>query len=68
MDEKIDMNTCQNPSCPRYQQPIQLMAHRGLGYCSVDCKKEMGLDTSSVGTIMFVTREERDVLMESRCE
>ena len=52
--------------CVSHGREIKTMAFRGTGFCSVECKKEAGADVSSVGTIMFVTNEERNKIMKSR--
>jgi hypothetical protein len=62
----MDMSRCQNPDCPRFGDEILVMAHRGLGYCSIDCRKALGWDMPSLGTMMFVTRTERSALLEAR--
>ena len=45
---------------------IEMQAYKGAGVCSLNCKKKYKGDVSSVGTIMFVTTEERDRIMEAR--
>ena len=45
---------------------ITVMAFRGTGFCSVNCKKKHGKDVSSVGTIMFVTSGEKAAIEEAR--
>ena len=52
--------------CVSHGRPIETMAFRGTGFCSEDCKKIAGADVSSVGTVMFVTREERTKIMAAR--
>ena len=45
---------------------ILVMAFRGTGACSVVCRKQLGRDVSSVGEMMFVTREEKERITEAR--
>jgi hypothetical protein len=52
--------------CRHCDGPVQVMAFRGTGICSVDCRKALGLDVSSVGTMMFVTTEEKEMIGEYR--
>lgn len=42
------------------------MAFRGTDFCCVDCKKQADMDVSSVGTIMFVTSEEKEAIDKVR--
>lgn len=52
--------------CKVDNKPIKVMAHRGTGFCSIDCRKKAGDDVSSVGTIMFVTTDERHKIEKRR--
>jgi len=52
--------------CITHGREIKTMAFRGTGFCSINCRKEAGADVSSVGVVMFVTREERDKIMKAR--
>lgn len=52
--------------CVSHGREIKTMAFRGTGFCSEDCKKLAGADVTSVGTIMFVTTEERHRIMKAR--
>jgi hypothetical protein len=52
--------------CITHGREIKTMTFRGTGFCSIECKKEAGADVSSVGTIMFVTLDERDKIMKAR--
>lgn len=45
---------------------ITVAIYKGTGTCSENCKKKYKGDTSSVGTFMFVTTEEKDKIMENR--
>jgi hypothetical protein len=42
------------------------MAFKGTNFCSVKCQKIAGKDVSSVGTIMFVTSEEKEMITRGR--
>ena len=45
---------------------IEVAIFKGSGYCSIDCRKKAGLDTSSVGTYMFVASDEKQLIEEIR--
>ena len=45
---------------------IKTMIYKGTGFCCIDCMKKAGRDVSSVGTIMFVTFEEYELIKEKR--
>lgn len=45
---------------------ISIPIFKGSGFCSIDCRKEAGADVSSVGTVMFVTTDERHKIMKAR--
>lgn len=45
---------------------ITMQIYKGTGVCSLNCKKKYKGDVSSVGTIMFVSTDERDKIMEAR--
>lgn len=45
---------------------ITVAAFKGSGFCCVDHKKEYGMDVSSVGTIMFVSTEEKAEIDRAR--
>ena len=52
--------------CKNCNKNIEVTIFRGSGVCSVDCRKALGLDVSSVGTMMFVTTEEKHTVEEAR--
>lgn len=52
--------------CKTCGTTIQVMAFRGTGYCSVDCKKAAGIDHATQGTLTFLTREEAAMIKENR--
>jgi hypothetical protein len=54
-------NTCE--SCGH---EILVMAYKGTGACSVRCRKQLGRDVSSVGTMMFVTTDEKERIEHGR--
>lgn len=45
---------------------INVMAFRGTEFCSDVCRKKAGADVSSVGSYMFVTNEERNLINDLR--
>lgn len=53
-------------NCTNCGRQILVMAFRGTGFCSVNCKKASGIDVGSQGTLTFLTREERQIIEESR--
>lgn len=55
-------------TCKVCGKPVLVMAFQGTSICSVKCKKDAGLDISSVGTMMFVTSEEKEMIGEYRGE
>lgn len=60
---EISSKVCEN--CGGY---IYVTAFKGEPFCSIDCKKALGLDVSSVGTFMFVTHEEKRSIESGRRE
>lgn len=52
--------------CKNCDKKIQVAIFKGSGYCSIDCKKALGDDVSSVGTHMFVTRDEKKMIDQAR--
>jgi hypothetical protein len=53
-------------TCESCGNEILVMAFRGTGACSVVCRKRLGRDVSSVGSMMFVTRGEKAAIEEAR--
>ena len=62
-----DLDKCGNPNCP-HEGRIITMAFRGSGFCCDDCRKAVGADVSSVGTYMFLTTEEAELIRNRRSE
>jgi hypothetical protein len=52
--------------CENCGGEILVMAFRGTGACSVVCRKQLGRDVPSVGTMMFVTTGEKAAIEEAR--
>lgn len=53
-------------NCVFCGDPIQMAAFKGTGFCCIDHIKAAGADVSSVGTVMFVTKDEREAIMMAR--
>jgi hypothetical protein len=53
-------------TCESCGADILVMSFRGTGACSVVCRKRLGRDVSSVGSMMFVTRDEKATITEAR--
>lgn len=56
---------CQNPKCPNHHA-IAVSIFKGTGACSINCRKALGDDVSSVGQHMFITNDEKKIIEESR--
>ena len=54
---------CTNPKCGK---EIAIQIFKDSGFCSVACRKAAGDDQSSVGTYMFVTKEEEKMIGKVR--
>lgn len=64
---EVDAIPARTPElCISHGREIKTMAFRGSGFCSIECRKLAGDDVSSVGTIMFVTIDERKKIMKAR--
>jgi hypothetical protein len=66
MVEKVASKMPDVEHCRRCGREIKVMAFRGTGLCSIDCRKALGLDPSSSGTIMFVTKKEHKRILKKR--
>jgi hypothetical protein len=60
------METKMTEFCKVDGEPIEVMAFKGTGFCSVNCRKEAGDDVPSVGTHMFVTTAEKRMIDGAR--
>lgn len=56
----------EHETCVQCGGKVLVMAFRNTGICSDECKKAAGRDTPSVGTHMFVTRDEQKLIQEVR--
>lgn len=59
-------NPMPDDNCKQCGTKIEMMAFRGSGFCSDQCKKDAGVDRPSVGTYMFVTTDEKRMIEEYR--
>lgn len=53
-------------TCNNCGKTIQVMIFRGSGYCSIDCKKALGLDHAPYGNMMVVTASEQQFVEKRR--
>lgn len=58
----MDTN-CKNPVCGKQ---IKVAIFKSEDFCSVDCRKALGADATSNGTMVLLSPEEQKVIMEYR--
>lgn len=55
-----------NTHCKACGKEIKVLAFIGTDYCSVDCRKRAGDDQTSIGTLVFLTKTEENLIKEYR--